>query len=204
MKVLDHFNDIEKGVRRNNTVVLGLIGLMAVIVVCFTFAVIRLTIYFSSNQSILEPNGEKRRIERKVSDREAIEIEAKHHIAMLYGYFYTLNQYNFDKQIEAAYWLGDESIRSAYKRYKNLGWYNSIIQENIEMEGEVGAVEIDFSVYPYRVSVSGLLVFRKGSSQEKFELNGTCQLKAVPRKFPENPHGLYIIGWEPVLKEINQ
>lgn len=204
MKILKHINDIEKNVRRNNTIVWGLILLMIIMVVSFCIGLIRMSIFYSDNRIILEADGQARRIEKRISEQEALKIECQHHMSMFYGSFYSLNQFNFDRQIEASYWLGDESIRAAYKKYKNLGWYDKIIQDNIEMSSEVTSVEVDLSKYPYPVSVIGILTFRKGFSQEKFQLNGTCFLESTSRKFPENPHGLFIIGWVPSLLKVSK
>jgi hypothetical protein len=204
MKILKHFNDIEKNIRRNNTVVRGLILLMIVMVIFFSIALVRISIYYSDNRIILETDGQARKVDKRVSDREALKIECQHHIAMFYGTFYTLNQFDFDKQIEASYWLGDESIRAVYKKYKSLGWYDKIIQDNIEMSAEITHADVDLTKYPYPVTVQGILIFRKGFNEEKFQLNGTCLLEKTSRKFPENPHGLFILNWTPSLLDFKK
>ncbi|MBN1184038.1 MAG: hypothetical protein JXB49_17220 [Bacteroidales bacterium] len=202
MRIIGHFNDIEKNIRRNNAIVRWLIILFCVMTVCFTYAIIRLNIYYSDKQLILESDGEVRKIRDRITRDEALTIECKHHINMLYGSLYTMNQFNFEKQIEAAYWLGDESIRDAYRKYKNQGWYDQLLKDNIEIEGEVVSVDVDLTRYPYPVTVQGFVVFRKGFSSEKFILDGTCLIKKTVRNYPHNPHGLFIMNWNPQLKEI--
>lgn len=202
MRIIGHFNDIEKNIRRNNATVRWLIILFCVMVVCFTYAIVRLNIYYSDKQLILESDGEIRKIRSRITQNEALTIECRHHINMLYGSLYTMNQFNFEKQIESAYWLGDESIRDAYRKYKNQGWYDQLLKDNIEIESEVVLVDVDLTRYPYPVTVQGFVAFRKGFSSEKFILDGTCFIKKTARNYPHNPHGLFIINWTPQLKEI--
>jgi hypothetical protein len=202
MKITTHFNDIEKNIRRNNAIVRWLIILFCVMAVCFTYAVTRLNIYYSDKQLVLESDGEVRNIQNRITRDEALTIECQHHISMLYSSLYTMNQFNFEKQIEAAYWLGDESIRDAYRKYKNQGWYDQLLKDNIEIESEVVSVDVDLTTYPYPVTVRGFVVFRKGFSSEKFILDGTCRIKKTARNYPHNSHGLFIMNWNPQLKEI--
>lgn len=202
MSITGYFNDIEKNVVRNNSTVRWLIILFCVMVVCFTFALIKLNTYYSDKQLVLESDGQVRQIKNRITENEALKIECQHHLAMLYGTLYTINQFNFKNQIEESYWLGDESIREAYRKYKNLGWYDQLMKDNIEIESEVSDVLVDLTKYPYSAVIRGFIVFRKGFSSEKFVLNGSCLLKKTDRTFPHNPHGLYIIDWRPELKEI--
>lgn len=202
MSITGYFNDIEKNVKRNNTTIRWIIILFCVIIISFAWAMVKLNIYYSDRQLILEADGQVRKVQSRVSSNEALKIECQHHLAMLYGSLYSINQFNFKKQIEAAYWLGDESIREAYRKYKNLGWYDQLMKDNIEIEAEVSEVQVDLSKYPYPVITRGFIVFRKGFSSEKFILNGSCQLKKTDRTFPHNPHGFFIMNWQPELKEI--
>lgn len=202
MKILNDFNNIEKNISRNNYTVIGLIVLMCLMIVCFTVYVFKTATYFSNSQIVLESTGEIRKIHR-VSPMEALEIEAKDHMARLYGTLYTFDQFNLDKQINAGLWLGDESLRKLYERYKNDGWYNNIIQYNIVQTAEVGDIRIDLSVYPYKVYISGVILLRQADKVEKFSLNGSCVLETASRDFPKNPHGLFIRNWiEEPLKKI--
>jgi hypothetical protein len=204
MSITSYFNDIEKNVRRNNTTIRWIIILFCVIIISFAWAMVKLNIYYSDKQLILEADGQVRKVQSRISSNEALKIECQHHLAMLYGSLYTLNQFNFKNQIEAAYWLGDESIREAYRKYKNLGWYDQLMKDNIEIESEVSQVQVDLSKYPYPVLIQGFIVFRKGYSTEKFILNGSCYLQKTDRTFPHNPHGLFIVNWQPELKEIKK
>jgi hypothetical protein len=55
---------------------------------------------------------------------------------------------------------------------------------------------VDVSVYPYQVTVEGIMSLRKGDQTKQFLLKGTCQIEVVTRDFPKNPHGLFIRGWK--------
>lgn len=204
MSISTYFNDIEKNVKRNYTTIRWVIILFCVIVISFAWAMVKLNIYYSDKQLILEADGQVRKVQSRISNNEALKIECQHHLAMLYGSLYTLNQFNFKDQIEASYWLGDESIREAYRKYKNLGWYDQLMKDNIEIEAEVSEVQVDLSKYPYAALIQGFIVFRKGYSTEKFILNGSCYLEKTDRAFPHNPHGLFIVKWQPELKEIKK
>ena len=171
-------------------------------VVCFTYSLIKLNIYYSDKQFILEEDGTVRKVKDRITQDDALKIECQDHIYLLYKSLYSVNQYNYDKQVESALWLGDETIRDAYKTCKKQGWYDQLLRDNIEIESEISSIDIDLSQYPYPVNVQGFISFRKGVSTEKFILNGTCLIKETDRNFPHNPHGLYIVNWIPELKEI--
>ena len=200
MSILEGYNNIEKNLRRNNFTVLGLIALVGIMIICFSVYVYKTATYFSNNQFVLD-NGEVRKISL-VSANEAREIEAKDHIARFYASFYTYDQFNLDAQLNTGFWLGDESLRHLYDRYKTDGWYSNIIQYNINQVAEPEEIHVDMTSYPYKVTVKGVVNLRQGDKVEKYSLCGSCILENVARNFPKNPHGLFIRNWqeEPMKK----
>ena len=200
---LSEFNNIEKNIRRNNAVVLGLIVLFGVVIISFGWFSFKTSTYFANHQLILESNGEVRNV-KGISNSEAKIIEIKDHLSKFYDSFYSFDQFNMDNKINTGLWLGDESLRRLYERYKGDSWYNNIIQYNISQTSSILEFEkVDISVYPYIVKIKGVMNLRQGDKIQRFTLNGSCTVEDVGRDFPRNPHGLFIRNWvEEPSKEI--
>lgn len=195
--VLKEFSGIEKTIRRNNLVVVSLIGLVALMAVVFAVSLYRMNLYYATNRLVLEGDGTVHRT-AVMSQKEALEIEIKDFMTSFYATFYSFDQFSMDKNINLGLYKGDESLRSLYTRYKDDGWYNTVIQQNIEQVSEIdtNGFSIDVSGYPYKVMVTGSMLLRKGEQQKRFVLNGSCQIETVTRDFPKNPHGLLIRHWK--------
>jgi hypothetical protein len=204
-RVLKEFASIEKNVRRNNLTVIGLIALMAVMVIVFALTLYRIDTFYASNRLVLERDGYVHRASM-MSEKESLEIEIKDFMTSFYHTFYTFNQFSMDKNINLGLYKGDESIRTLYAKYKDDGWYNTVIQQNIDQIAEIkdNGFTIDVSVYPYRVSVDGLMALRKGDQTKQFILKGSCLVEVVTRDFPKNPHGFFIRGWKEDKYEVGQ
>lgn len=204
--VLKEFSSIEKNIRRNNLTVLCLIGLMVVMVITFAITLYKLDTYYASNRLILERDGYIHKAS-VISEKESLEIEIKDFMTSFYHTFYSFNQFSMDKNINLGLYKGDESLRNLYVKYKNDDWYNTIIQQNIDQTSQISdnGYTIDVSVYPYKVSVQGVMILRMGEQIKQFVLKGTCSLEVVNRDFPKNPHGLFIRGWnEEKFELVNQ
>lgn len=203
--VFKEFTNIERNIRRNNLTVIGLILLMIVMVITFVVALFKIDTFYASNRLVLERDGYVHKASL-ISSKDALEIEIKDFMASFYNSFYTFNQFSLDKNINIGLYKGDESIRNLYVKYKNDSWYNTVIQQNIDQVSAVNddGFTIDVSVYPYKVSVKGLMTLRKGEQIKHFVLNGTCLVEAVTRDFPKNPHGLFIRNWQEDKFEVNQ
>lgn len=203
--ILKEFTTIERNIRRNNLTVIGLIALMMVMVVVFVVALFKINSFYASNRLVLERDGYVHKVSM-ISEKDALEIEIKDFMTSFYSSFYSFNQFNLDKNINMGLYKGDESLRGLYVKYKNEDWYNTVIQQNIDQVSQIkdDGFTLDVSVYPYKVSVQGVMVLRKGDQQKQFVLNGTCMVEVVTRDFPKNPHGLFIRGWREEKFEVNQ
>jgi hypothetical protein len=203
--VFKEFTNIEKNIRRNNLTVIGLIFLMIIMVITFVVALFKIDAYYASNRLVLERDGYVHKVSL-ISSKDALEIEIKDFMTSFYNSFYTFNQFSLDKNINIGLYKGDESIRNLYVKYKNDSWYNTVIQQNIDQVAEINedGFTIDVSVYPYKVSVKGLMTLRKGEQLKHFILNGTCSVEVVTRDFPKNPHGLFIRNWMEEKYEVKQ
>lgn len=203
--VFKEFTNIERNIRRNNLTVIGLILLMIVMVITFVVALFKINTFYASNRLVLERDGYVHKASL-ISSKDALEIEIKDFMTSFYNSFYTFNQFSLDKNINIGLYKGDESIRNLYVKYKNDSWYNTVIQQNIDQVSAVNddGFTIDVSVYPYKVSVKGLMTLRKGEQTKHFVLNGTCLVEVVTRDFPKNPHGLFIRNWQEDKFEVNQ
>ncbi|MFO7655665.1 MAG: hypothetical protein R6W78_01215 [Bacteroidales bacterium] len=191
--ILKEHSNIEKHIRKTNLVVWLLFGIVCIIIISFSVFFYRLSVFYSSNQLILEHDGSVRKV-GVISENEAREIEIKDHLARFIDNFYSFDQNTIDKNINASLWLGGDCIKNLYFKYKNNNWYNKVIQLNIIQEAvpDYDQFKVDISTYPYKASASAVLYLKQGNATEKFQLNISCTLENVSRNFPNNPHGLFI------------
>lgn len=202
-KILKEFVNIEKNIRKNNTAILAIAGVMMVMVIAFSVVIYKLNVFYASHRLVLESEGTVRRA-RVISEKEALIVEIKDFMCSFYSTFYSFNQYNIDSCLNLAFYKGDESLRNLYAKYKNEGWYNTILQENIYQTStiDLNGFDIDVSSYPYNVSVRGIMILRKGDEVKRFSISGSCHLEQIARNFPKNPHGLFIRGWKEEKHEL--
>jgi len=175
---------------------MGLLILMVVMIVAFSTVLYKMNVFYARNRLILDSDGSIRKVS-VISQKEALTIEIKDFMCSFYNTFYSFNQYNIDSCLNLGFYKGDESLRNLYAQYKNDGWYNTIIQENVSQTSAINmdGFQIDVNAYPYKVAVNGLMTLRQGDVVRKFRLNGTCTVESVTPNFPRNPHGLFIRGW---------
>jgi hypothetical protein len=194
-KLTKSFNDIERNIRQNNLAMIGLFILLFTLIIAFSISFYKMYVYESSRYLVLQSDGVPVRT-HAVSGREAQIIEIKDFMSSFYGTFYSFDQYTIDTCLNLAFYKGDESLRNLYARYRNQGWYNTILQDNISQRAVIESFDIDVDSYPFKVSVKGTLYLQQADNVRKIPLNGSCQLFEVTRQFPRNPHGLFIHNWK--------
>ncbi|MFB3390085.1 VirB8/TrbF family protein [Flavobacterium sp. LAR06] len=128
------------------------------------------------------------------------EPEIYNHLMTFHKYFFDLDQYNYQKNIEKALDLIDNSGKNYYLTLVNEGWYNSLKLNNLVQKIELDSINTNAMVYPYAATVYGkTVVYRYGEEnnekdkQEK-KIQIRCNLFDVART-RENPHGLLISNY---------
>lgn len=125
------------------------------------------------------------------------EPEIYSHLMTFHKYFYDLDQYNYQKNIEKALDLIDDSGKNYYQTLVNGGWYNTLKLNNLVQKIEIDSININSMVYPYKASVYGkTIVHRYNEEKEKKDkkIQIGCILYDVART-RENPHGLIISNY---------
>lgn len=124
----------------------------------------------------------------KITDKKA-QIDA--HLRMFYNLFFAIDQNNFQQKTTDALYLIGESGKELRQRYNEANWYNQIIQNNISISVHIDSIRINADVYPYKVSVSGLMLIKRESNLSTRRLDAVCQVEQTSNSY-KNPFGLLI------------
>jgi len=138
-----------------------------------------------------------------VNQKENFEVEALAHLEMFHSYFYNIDASNYEKNLEKALWLGNNSIDNLYRQKKADGVYNRLIQYSL-VQRVVGIdSQIDEQNGEQTFRTVTVFEINRGSTIDTYELVSTGNLILVDRNFPKNPHGLLITNYfENSLKKI--
>ena len=140
-----------------------------------------------------------------VTQKENFEVEALAHLDMFHKYFYDIDASNYEKNLEKALWLGNNSVDGLYRQKKADGVYNRLLQYSLVQN----VLSIDSQIEEkqgnthFRTAV--IFEVNRGSIVDTYELISTGKLLIVDRHFPNNPHGLLITDFfENSLRKISQ
>jgi len=136
-------------------------------------------------------------LEAYASDRkENIPVEARDHVKMFHGYFFTLDP--DDKVIQAnitkALYLADASAKREYDNLKENGYYSTIIAGNISQEIKIDSVVVNIHEYPYYFRCYATQNIIRTTSTVSRSLITEGYLRNVSRS-DNNPHGFLIERW---------
>ena len=153
----------------------------------------------AKKQNIYVLNEKGQAFSAKIIDDELMyrEPEIYSHLKIFHNYFFNLDQFNYERNLEKALELIDDSGRNYYLTLLNDGWFNSLKLNNLVQEINIDSMHIDTERYPYSSTVYGKTsVYRYGKYKEKKEKTITihCELYNVARTM-ENPHGLLISNY---------
>lgn len=134
-----------------------------------------------------------------IEKEELVETFRKGHVQLWAGYFYNIDQYNYEKQIEKSFWLVDDSGRALYREYQQAGHFNRMIRtssvqyiDDIKIVfGKEGAFQL-----------KGMVTIDRPNQEEesKYELVGQGRLVQVRANYPKNPYGYMIVGYREIKK----
>ena len=189
---------LDKLLRFSKTITFIALGVTLLsVITCFLYV-----FYVNENakgQNIYVLNKKGQAFSAKIIDDELMyrEPEIYSHLKIFHNYFFNLDQFNYERNLEKALKLIDDSGKDYYLTLLSDGWYNSLKLNNLVQEINLDSIHIDSEVYPYTSILYGKTsVYRHGKYKEKKEKTITihCELYNVARTM-ENPHGLLISNY---------
>ncbi len=130
-----------------------------------------------------------------VSQQENLEVEVLAHLELFHTYFYHIDASNYEKNLEKALWLGDNSVAELYRQKKADGVYNRIVQFSLIQKVISITSKVTIQKEPYEFETKTIFEINRGSVIDRYELTTTGNLIAVSRNFPKNTHGLVITNF---------
>lgn len=198
-------NIIYKGLKANNTAVWVVTIIASISIItsfCFAYIVSK-----DSNKTLYAVN-EKGAIVPLVlleQKQDKIKIVAGA-IAYFVDTYYTIDQFNYQENIEKVLWLADNTFKKEVIEDKQRkGYYNRFLQNGVIQKAKVDEKSIKISSYdpPYAVQYDVILMAWNGNNQKYYKVTNTATLHEVNLNFPHNPFGiLYTKFLETGLTEI--
>lgn len=120
-------------------------------------------------------------------------IMVKSAIAYFVDSYYSIDQFNMEKQIERVLWLADDRFKSEnVDDKKRKGYYNRFMQTGIIQKASVDEKSIKISSYdpPYQVHYDVIINSINGAVTETYKVTNTATLVDVNLNYPYNPFGI--------------
>ena len=184
--------NMDNVVKTNKLITIACIVIVPVVVIAFL--IVLMNNVNKSNDTIYVLRSEGVDEVRKTSVRENRGLECEMHLRKFYELMNDLDpdRNAIEKKLNEALALGGKDIKRFIDVYKESGFYNQLIQENIFMRGEVDSIRVFTDVYPYKAVVYGRQVFKRYSNQSERNFNFSCVLTNTRERTKYNPHALFI------------
>jgi hypothetical protein len=130
-----------------------------------------------------------------VTQKENFRVEALAHLDLFHTYFYNIDPSNFEKNLEKALWLGNDSVSNLYLQKKAEGVYNRLVQYSLVQKVLTIDSELEEKEDSYHFRSTVIFEIERGSVVDTYELVSTGKLLLIDRHFPNNPHGLLITDY---------
>lgn len=189
--------NIYKALRRNRIITISAVVLAAITVVsAFVFA-FSTYVYQMNHALTIDKNGDVLPL-TYVEINDALKVEAAHHVEMFHKYFYGYDKSSFEKQIEKALWLADESVENIYLHLQNEDWFEDVIRFNLiqEIKIEPGNILIEGEKLPFLFRASSIVHVKQLGQVKSYQLETSGVITKVHRNYPLNPHGLLITEYQ--------
>lgn len=185
------YKDIYSVLKINRLIVLS------VVIISFLSSAFSLWSVFQMNRTMLNSmfavNTDGSVLPLKLtSEKENLEVEALAHLELFHTYFYELDANNYERNLEKALWLGNNSVDHVYRQKKAEGLYNRLLQYSLVQRVREISTELDLSEEPYAFRTTLIFEINRGKVVDSYELVTTGKLIKVERHFPQNTHGLLI------------
>lgn len=127
-----------------------------------------------------------------MKDSEAIELEIRDHMTRFHELMFNMvpDARSIDEKTSRALSYGDGSVLNFYRRIKERGYYDDIIQSSSSTEFFLDSVLIEKGI-PSKVKTFGKVLSIRSSSSAVFDIQSSCIVSSVPRT-SSNAHGLWI------------
>lgn len=184
--------NMDNVVKTNKMITIACIVVVPIVVIAFL--VVLMNTVSKSNDTIYVLRSEGVDEVRKTTVRENRGVECEMHLRKFYELMNDLDpdRQAIEKKLNEAMALGGKDIKRFIDVYKESGFYNQLIQENIFMRGEVDSIRVFTDTYPYKAIVYGRQVFKRYSNQSERALNFSCTLSNTRERTKYNPHALFI------------
>lgn len=190
--VFKGIKNIDNVLKMNKLITLACIIAMPILGIVFMFGFISYSNKQSQEIYVLQSDGVDAVKKRSVKENRPVEIEM--HMIRFYENMFNLDPDNqqIQESLAKAMMLGGKDIVRLINTYKEGGFYNQLIQENIFLRGEVDSVQVFADVYPYKAVVWGRQKFTRYSNATERVFSFSCSLKNTRERTRQNPHGLFI------------
>ncbi|MFJ1366991.1 hypothetical protein ACILDU_11200 [Capnocytophaga canimorsus] len=134
-----------------------------------------------------------------IEKREVEDIYKKGSIELFMSLFYTIDQYNYESQIEKSLWLIDsESGKRLYERYRQTGHFNTLIQTSSSQY--LQEVQIAFEDNRFKAQAVVVISTPNQKQPKKYALLVEGFLQEVTPNYPKNPYGYLIYSFKEISK----
>ena len=105
------------------------------------------------------------------------------------------------RNLEKAMEMADKSAHRYYNDLQESGFYKRMTSTNSYQQISVESIDVDTSVYPYRVEVKAFQYINRESNMSQYSLVTRCRVANALRT-PKNLHGLMIENFEVVENKL--
>ncbi len=197
------YQNIYKVLRLNRFIVLSVIIGALITSITSVLMVIKLHKESVGNAFVVNTNGSVIPL-KMVQQEENLEVEVLSHLELFHTYFYHIDASNYEKNLEKALWLGNNSVDALYRQKKADGVYNRLLQYSLVQKVLKIESKIDIQQNPYRFETTIIFEINRGSIIDTYQLITSGNLIHVDRNFPKNTHGLLITNFfENKLKKVH-
>jgi conjugative transposon TraK protein len=199
MKIYDErqfigLKNIDNALKMNRRVTTLVIISLPITVLIFVVALFTLHLNSKDTLYVLTQDGINEIKKSRV--RENRELEAKKHIVLFYERALDLDPSReaINKSIEELFHLGGDDLKKYIEYYKESGFYNTLIGNNIMCRHELNEenIRVNTDDYPFEVTAYGKqILIRKTNRVEKSYVI-KCKLYNTKDRTSKNPHAFWI------------
>jgi conjugative transposon TraK protein len=199
MKIYDEkqftgLRNLDKAYKMNKSITLAAVISVPILLIVFAVALFKIHKNSLNTLYVLTEDGVS--IVERTTVEENRELEAKKHIVRFYKYFLDIDptEGSIKKSLDGCYHLGGDIIKDMATLYKESGFYNDIIRDNITMRCIINEedISVDVSTYPYQVLAKGKQFLIRKSNVTAKTFNIKCTLRNLKNRTSQNPHALWI------------
>ena len=194
-------NNIYKALRRNRAITISTVIIGAVTIISsFVFA-FNVYVYQMNHALTIDKNGDVLPL-KYIAINEALKIRSAHHVEMFLKNFYQYDKGSFERRIEKALWLADESAENIYLLLQNEDWFEKVMQYNLVQEIEIKPdnILIEGNQVPFAFKASCIVRVIGQGQAKSYQMECSGIISKVHENYPLNPHGFLISEYKENIK----